>query len=100
MEIPSNFTQSNFTANLVVFVSYWNGTLNVPLKLIGSALVYLLGPPLTGTQTASVTTTTQTVTQTGIVSSSLFAVGAGVPSIVAVILLLLLAQGNGGPKGG
>jgi hypothetical protein len=99
MEIPSNFTQSNFTANLVAYVSYWNGTLNVPLKLTGSILVYMLGLPLTGTTTTDTTTSVSTVTVNGSgVSSGLFAVGVGVPSIVVVILLVLLARGRGAPK--
>ena len=103
MEIPSNYTQSNFTANLVAYVSYWNGTLNVPLKLTGSALVYMLGLPLSGGQTTTVSTstltTTQTVTASGGVSSGLFAVGVGVLLIVVVVLLVLLARGRGGPRG-
>ncbi len=103
MEIPSNYTQANFTANLVAFVSYYNGTLNVPLKLTGSIIVYMLGLPLSGGQTVtvstSVSTTTQTVNSSAGVSSSLFAVGVGIPLIVVVILLVLLARGRGGPKG-
>jgi hypothetical protein len=103
MEIPSNYTQANFTANLVAYVSYWNGTLNVPLKMTGSAIVYMLGLPLSGGQTTSVSTTvsttTLTVTGSGTVSSSLLAAGVGIPSIVVVILLVLLVQRRGGPKG-
>jgi hypothetical protein len=91
MEIPSNFTQNNFTAILATYVSYWNGTLNVPLKLTGNLVVHMLSLPLTGTQTTATS---------GAVSSSLFALGVGIPSIVVVILLVLLARGKGGPKGG
>jgi len=105
MEIPSNFSQSNFTASLVVNVSYWNGTLNIPLRLTGDLVVYMLGLPLSGGQTTSGsgtsggTTSTVTVTQGGSISSGLFAVGVGIPLIVVVILVVLLARGRGGPKG-
>lgn len=103
LEIPSNYTQGNFTANLQAYVSYWNGTLNVPLKLTGSLIVYMLGLPLTGSQTTtvstSISTTTQTVTSSGTVSSGLLAVGIGIPSIVVVILLVLLVRSRAAPKG-
>jgi hypothetical protein len=104
MEIPSNFTHSNFTASLVVNVSYWNGTLNIPLRLTGNLIVYMLGLPLSGGQTSTTgtssgTQSTVTVTQSGSVSSSLFAVGVGIPLIVVVILLVLLVRGRGAPKG-
>jgi len=102
LQIPSDFKLSNFTASLVVNVSYWNGTNNIPVKLTGSALVYVLGGPLAGTSTTTSTTsqTTQTTTQSGTVSTGLFAAGVAIPSIVAVILIVLLVRGKGGPKGG
>jgi len=103
LEIPSNFTQSNFTADLVVNVFYWNGTINIPVKLTGTALVYLLGLPGSTphtTTSSSASQTTQTTTQSGTVSTTLFAAGVAIPSIVAVLLLILLARGRGPPKGG
>ena len=105
LEIPNNFTQSNFTANLVADVSLWNGTANIPLKLTGSAQVFLLGLPVTGTQTTTSSTsrssqTAQTTTQSGTVSTTLFAAGVAIPSIVVVILLIFLVRGRGRPKAG
>jgi len=103
LEIPSNFTQSNFTASLVANVFLWNGTYNIPLKLTGTALVYMLGLPGSTTHTtasSSASQTTQTTTQSGTVSTTLFAAGVALPSIVVVILLILLVRGRGGPKGG
>ena len=92
LEIPSDFTQSNFTANLVADLSYWNGTAYIPLKMTADAGVYLVSLTPVSTQT------TVTIAQSRGVSSSLFAVGAGIPSIVVVILLVLLARGRGRPS--
>lgn len=105
LEIPSNFTQSNFTAFLVVNVALWNGTTNIFLKLTGTSLVYILGLPIAGTptttsRTSQSTQTTQTTTQSGTVSTTLFAAGVAIPSILAIILLILVVRGRGGPKGG
>jgi hypothetical protein len=103
LEIPSNFTQSNFTASLVADVLLYNGTTNIPLKLTGTSLVYILGLPLSGGQTTTTTAssgTQVTTTQSGTVSTTLFAVGVAIPSIVALVLLVLLARGRAGPKGG
>jgi ABC-type microcin C transport system permease subunit YejB len=92
LAIPSNFTQSNFTASLVVDGSYWNGTASIPLNLTGTAEVFLLSLTPAGTQPAV------TITRSGDVSSSLFAVGVITPSVVVVILLVLLARGRGRPR--
>jgi hypothetical protein len=100
LSIPSNFTQSNFTANLVANAALFNGTTNIFLKLTGTTQVFLLGLPGTGTQTTSSTSqSTQTsTTQSGTVSTTLFAAGIAIPSIVVVILLILLVRRGGSPK--
>jgi hypothetical protein len=105
LPVPSNFSQGNFTANLVANVALWNGTVNVYLRLTATTLVTLLGLPGTGGQTTSsgsqnsqTTTTTTTVTQSGAVSSSLFAVGVAIPTIVVILLLVLLVRRGGGSK--
>lgn len=104
LEIPSNFAQDNFTVDLMVNVAVWNGTTNIFLRLTSSTVVTLHGLPGTGTQTITSssptqsTQTSQTTTQTGTVSSSLFAAGVAIPTIVAVILLALLVRGR--PKRG
>ena len=101
LHVPSNFAPNNFTASLVVDVLLWNGTINLPLKLTGSAVVYILGPPAAGTSTTSTTSqTTDATSQGGTVSSTLFAAGVAIPSIVVVLLLVLLVRGRGGPKAG
>jgi hypothetical protein len=102
LEIPSNFTQDNFTADLMVNVAVWNGTTSFYLRLSSSTVVTLHGLAGTGTQTttsstAQSTQTGQTTTQSGTVSSSLFAAGVAIPTIVAFILLALLVRGR--PKG-
>jgi hypothetical protein len=100
LEIPSNFTQDNFTADLVVNVAVWNGTVSISLKLTSSTVVTLHGLPDTGTQTTTSSSTTQstqtsqTTTQSGTVSSSLFAAGVAIPTIVAFTLLALLVRGR------
>jgi hypothetical protein len=100
LQIPSNFAQNNFTANLVVDVSLWNGTTNIPLKLTGSTIVYILGPPAAGPSTTSTTSQVGDAPPSGGVSTALFAAGVAIPSIVAVILLFLLVQRRGRQKGG
>jgi hypothetical protein len=102
LPIPSDFNQSSFTANLVVFLFIGNGTSN-PLKLTVSTPVVLLGLERSTTQTTSSSTsqttqTTQTATQSGTVSTTLLAAGVALPSIVVVILLILLVRGRGVPK--
>lgn len=98
LPIPGNFAQSNFTANLVVNVLLWNGTASIPLKLTGSTVVFMLALPGSGGQTtASSSQATSTSSQSsqstsGTVSSTLFAVGVAIPSLVAIILLVLLVR--------
>ena len=99
MQIPRNFTLSSFRASLAADVSYWNGTANIPVQLLGSATVYVLGDPIGGASTTS-SQTTQTSTQSGGVSTTLFAAGLAIPSILAVILLILVVRRRGGPIGG
>ncbi|HEV2389683.1 MAG TPA: hypothetical protein VGS04_03060 [Nitrososphaerales archaeon] len=102
LPIPNDFKPNNFTASLVVNVSYWNGTTDIPVKLSGAtAIVYILGAPLAGASTASTATsqTTATPTQGGTVSTGLFAAAVAIPSVVAVILIALLVR-RSGPKRG
>ncbi|MDA4132307.1 MAG: hypothetical protein OK454_04175 [Thaumarchaeota archaeon] len=100
LQIPSNFTQSNFTASLAANALLFNGTVNIPLKLTGTLQVFVLGLPISSqTATSSGSQNTQTV-QSGTVSTTLFAVGVAIPSIVVVVLLALLFRGRGRPKGG
>jgi len=102
LQIPSNFTQSNFTASLVANVALFNGTTNIFLKLTGTSQVFILGLPISDTQTTTSSTSqsTQPTAQNGTVSTAVFAAGVAIPSIVAVILLGLLFRGRGRPKGG
>jgi hypothetical protein len=102
LQIPSNFTQSNFTASLVANAVLFNGTTNISLRLTGTSIVYILGLPILTTQTttSSASQSTQPAAQSGTVSTGLFAAGVAAPSIVAVILLVRLFQGRGRPKGG
>lgn len=99
LPIPSDFNRSSFTANLVVNVAYWNGTTDIHVKLTGSTLVYVLGAPLVGTSTTT-SQTSQTTMQSGTVSTGLFAAGVAIPSLIAVILIVLLVRRNAGPKVG
>lgn len=95
LEIPSNFTQSNFTANLKAYALVLNGTNEVGITLTGSVVVYMLGLPLSGPSTVTVTSTSvSTVSPDAGVSTSAFAAGVGIPSIIAVVLLALLVRGR------
>lgn len=99
LPIPSDFKQGSFTANLVVNVAYWNGTIDIPVKLTGSTLVYVLGAPLVGTSTTNTTSqNSQAATQSGTVSTGLFVAGVAIPSIIAIILIAALVRRNSGPK--
>ena len=101
VQIPSNFTQNNFTATLAAYVLRLNVTANPLIRLTGTSLVYILGPPASSTQ--STTSNTSQGTQPaapGTVSMTTFAAGIVAPSIVAVILLAVLFRGRGVPKGG
>lgn len=102
LEIPTSFSQSNFTADLAAYVQYWNGNTNINLTLTGNLKVFMLGSPISSTTTTSLTGSqmTETTTQSGTVSTPLFEAGVAIPSIVVVILLALLVRGRGGPKGG
>src|SRR5580704_344869 len=53
LQIPSNFTQSNFSASLVVNVLRLNVTANPSFRLTGTSLVYILGPPASSTQSTT-----------------------------------------------
>ncbi len=103
LPIPADFAHSNFTANLVVNVLLQNGTASIPLKLTGSTTVFMLGLPGSGgqTSTSSAQTTSSTSsaqsTQSGTVSSTLFAAGVAIPSIIAIILLVLLVRRGSKP---
>ena len=105
LPVPSDFSQGNFTANLVAYGALWNGTASNYLKLTASTVVTLLGLPGTGTQTTTASTSqstqtvTQTITQSGTVSSSVLAAGVAIPSIVAVILLALWVRGRAPTRG-
>jgi hypothetical protein len=105
LPVPGDFSQANFTVNLVGYGALWNGTASVYLKLTASTVVTLLGLPITGTGTTTTTgsgstqTVTQTITQSGTVSSSELAAGVAIPSIIAVALLGLWIRGRAPTKG-
>jgi hypothetical protein len=97
LEIPTNFTQSNFTATVVINLQIANGTNFSSKQLTESTMVVMLTLPGTITSTSSTTSTvssSQMTTQSGGVSSDLFYAGVGIPSVVAIILLALLVRGR------
>lgn len=98
LQIPGDYTQSNFTANLAVDTQLWNGTVNVPIKLTGSVVVYMLAQSSQSSGQSGRTTITVTGTQSGAASTTLLAAGVAIPSLVAVILLALLVQARGRSK--
>jgi len=98
IQIPSDFNKPTFTANLTIDVQVFNGTTTLPLKLTGSAIVYVLGlPGATSTQTTSQTTSTSSTPSAGLSTTSV-AVAVAIPSIIAVVLLGLLVQARGASK--
>jgi hypothetical protein len=104
LPIPSDFTLSNFTATLNANVDVTNGTgshINfIPLKLTGSIPVFMLALPGQGSQSSQASqTTADTIGSTsgGTVSTTVFAAGVAVPSIIAIVLLAMLARRGSRP---
>ena len=98
LEIPSNFTQSNFTATVAINLQILNGTGFFSKQLTESTTVGMLSLPGTTTSASSETSevsSSQTTARGGGVSSGLFYAGVGVSSAVVIILLALLVRGRG-----
>lgn len=91
LEIPANFSARSFTASLVVYAELLSPTGPVSAKLSGSTLVDVFAAPGAATSTAHSSTS-------GTVSTSVFAAGVAVPTIVAVLLLALLVRRGSKPK--
>jgi hypothetical protein len=99
LEIPTNFTQSNFTATVVINLQIANGTGFFSKQLTESTAVVMLSlPGAPASSTTSSVSSSQTTTQSGGVSSGLFYAGVGVPSVVVIILLALLVSARGRPQ--
>ncbi|HEV2389827.1 MAG TPA: hypothetical protein VGS04_03790 [Nitrososphaerales archaeon] len=99
LEIPANFTQSNFTASVVVDMQIANGTGFFSKQLTESTTVIMLSlPGSPANSTTSEVPISQTTIQSSGVSSSLFYAGVGVPSVVIIILLALLVRARGRPQ--
>jgi hypothetical protein len=96
LQIPSDFSQNNFTASITIDFHIANATPSIPSVLTGTAHVFMLGPPIGQvTSTSSTTSTQQTTTQSGTVSPSLFYAGVGIPSLIVIVLLALLVRDRG-----
>jgi hypothetical protein len=97
LPIPSNFTQSSFKANLVVHARVWNGTGNEDYTLTGTAPVNVFA---LSSQSSSETTlsSAQSSAQSGSISTTLFAAGVAIPSIIVILLLALLVQARAASK--
>jgi hypothetical protein len=98
LEIPSNFSQKSFTANLIVHARLWNGTGNRGITLTGTAPVNVLSLPSQSTSQTTSQTTSQPAAQSGTISTTLFAAGVAIPSLIVIVLLILLVRGRAGPK--
>lgn len=96
LEIPLNFSQPTFNANLLIHATILNRTITKPITLTGVATVnvYSSGP----SSSQGATTTAQSAGPGGSLSPTLFAAGVAIPSIVAIVLLVLLIRGRGPPK--
>ena len=98
LQIPSDFSQSNFTASVTIDFHIANAIASTPNVLTGTAHVFMLGPPIGQvTNTSSMTSTQQTTTQSRTVSTSLFYAGVGIPSLIVIVLLALLVRDRGRP---
>jgi hypothetical protein len=98
LQIPPDFSQSNFTASVRIDFHIANATASTPSVLTGTAHVFMLGAPIGQvTSTSSTTSTQRTTTQSVTVSTPLFYAGVGIPSLVVVVLLALLVRERGRP---
>jgi hypothetical protein len=98
LQIPRDFSQSNFTASITIDFHLVNATASTPKVLTGTAKVFMLGPPIGQvTSTSSTTSTQQTTTQSGTVSTPLFYAGVAIPSLIVIVLLVLLVRDRGRP---
>jgi len=95
LPIPSNYTQSSFTANLVIHARLWNGTAYNSVTLTGTAPVNVI--PYGGSASKTTSTSVQ-VSSSGTVSTTFFAIGVAAPSIIVIVLLALLIQSRSRPK--
>jgi hypothetical protein len=96
--IPTNFTQSNFTATVAIDVQIANGTGFISKQLTESTTVVMLSLPgtiTTASSTASGVSSSPTTSQSSGVSPDLFYAGLVVPSVVAIVLLAFLIRGRG-----
>jgi hypothetical protein len=87
LQIPVNFSQPSFTADLVAYITVLNSTVTT-LKVTGNAPVNVFG--LTSQTTTQ--TTAPPSSQSGSISTTLFAAGVGIPSVIAVVLVALLVR--------
>jgi len=92
LEIPANFSQRSFQANLTLHGIDRNGTATIPLTFTGTAIVDVFALP------SSPSTSTQSESQAGAISTTLFAAGVGIPSLVAVVLVALLVRARATSK--
>ena len=92
LPIPANFSQKSFQANLVVHFKFSNGT---ALSLTGTANVDVLALP-----SPTTSQTTNQAVQNGTISTTLFAAGVGIPSLVAIVLVALLVRARGAKGSG
>ncbi len=101
LEIPANFTQSNFTAAVVINMQIANGTGFFSRQLTVSTTVVMLALPgtiTTQSSTTSMVSSSQTTAQTSGISSSLFYGGIAIASAIVIILTALLARRRARPS--
>jgi hypothetical protein len=94
LQIPANFSKPSFNADLVAYVTVLNGT-STTLKVTGNAAVnvFNLTPQATTSQGSGPPTN-----QTGTISTTLLYAGVGIPSLIALVLLVLLVRTRAGSK--
>ncbi len=93
LQIPSDFSQNNFTASVTIDFHIANASASIPTILTGTAQIFMLGPPVAQvTSTTSTISTQQTTSQSGTFPTSLFYAAVGVPSLIAIVLLVLLMR--------
>jgi hypothetical protein len=92
LEIPANFSQRSFQANLTLHGTDQNGTATIPLTFTGTAIVDVFALP------SSLSPSPQPASQADTISTTLFAAGVGIPSLVAIILLVLLVRAKATSK--
>jgi len=98
LQIPANFSAKSFQANLTLHATDRKGTAALPLTVTGTAIVNVFAIPSGSSTSSTSSTTSQPASQSDTISTTLFEAGVAIPSLIAIVLIVLLVRARGKPK--